>query len=157
MKLALKKSFENIQTAAYNGAHMVPTWVTLIISFVLLGSSSLNYTKRPRNCLVKSSPISIKWGNMTSLHLWFLSNTLRSLWKMLIGWTLPLFQIGILIISILALKLWKGVTCWKLMARLWNDPNICWWEFLLVRIYYRLLLADALLYSNWWEQIMPTT
>ena len=49
------------------------------------------------------------------------------------------------------------------------------WEFLLVKIYYRLFyrqagkygdlgtrnwsppLADALLYSNWWEQIMPTT
>ena len=100
--------------------------------FVLLGLSSLTCTKRPRKTLVMSSPTSIRWPDMDGLHLWFLSNTTRSLWKMLIGWTLPLFLIGILIISILASKPWKGATCWKLMVGLWNDPNTCWWEFLLV-------------------------
>ena len=100
--------------------------------FVLLGLSSLTCTKRPRKTLVMSSPTSIRWPDMDGLHLWFLSNTTRSLWKMLIGWTLPLFLIGILIISTLASKPWKGATCWKLMVGLWNDPNTCWWEFLLV-------------------------
>ena len=93
--------------------------------FVLLGLSSLTCTKRPRKTLVMSSPTSIRWPDMAGLHLWFLTNTTRSLWKMLIGWTLPLFLIGILIISILASKPWKGATCWKLMAGLWNDPNTC--------------------------------